>query len=224
MNHLFVPFADNGMGLSRISYTQSMFILGCSNVMRKIPKVSTGIFSNPSPTMTGNAFTNEFLLSDCDAMLLIDADLIFQPQHVDFLFSHDIPFVGGLYPQGKPGLHFPVQFIGDENPFRKHELDNTCSPLVEVKRVARGFTLYKREVFEKMIEAGIAHKYFDEQTHREQHLFWDDLPGGHSEDFRFCDKWRSIGGKVMVDQRIVLQHEKTAIYPIKGTYPENAPC
>lgn len=47
--------------------------------------------------------------------------------------------------------------------------------------------------------------------------FWKTMPGGHSEDFDFCDRWRALGGKILVDQRITAQHEGSVVYPISGT-------
>jgi hypothetical protein len=56
------------------------------------------------------------------------------------------------------------------------------------------------------------------ETGRDQFVFWHPLPGGHSEDFHFCDLWRSAGGRVLVDSRILCKHEGSCAYPIPGTF------
>ena len=145
-------------------------------------------------------------------MLVIDTDEIFSPSHVDLLLSHDLPFISGIYPKKKPGLEFPIVPLSDnQNPFA----DSQPVP-VEVERCARGFLALDRSVFEQI--KPLVPTYTDAETGRTQFLFWKCLQGGHSEDFAFCDLYRSIGGKIMVDRRILTQHEGSAVYPIPGTY------
>jgi len=48
--------------------------------------------------------------------------------------------------------------------------------------------------------------------------YWRTLPGGHSEDKEFCQHWRKLGGKILVDQRLCVQHEGSVLYPIPGTF------
>lgn len=219
---LFFPQLENGMGLTHGGYSNS-FALSCLSVLRE-HDVKLCRLSDPSPTFTGNHAAEVFLNhTDCERMVIIDTDLIFKPEQLGYLLSHSEPFVAGIYPQGKPGLHFALKVMDEEiglSCFAKNPFDKNINPLVEVKRVARGFSNIHRSVFEEMISKGAVKKYLDDASKKEQWEFWKYLPGGHSEDFRLCDDYRSIGGHIYVDQRCVCQHEKTAIYPIKGTYPE----
>lgn len=145
-------------------------------------------------------------------MIIIDTDVVFRPEHLTWLLEHDEPMVFGLYPKKELGLKFPLEWLTDENPFSTALVPH----LVEVKRVARGFSRIHRSVFEKL--APHVAEYFDEQSQSTHREFWKYLPGGHSEDFAFCDLWRFAGGKILVDQRITAQHEGSAVYPILGTF------
>tara|TARA_R110000868_G_scaffold6369_8_gene36287 strand:+ start:192 stop:830 length:639 start_codon:yes stop_codon:yes gene_type:complete len=208
---IFIPIADNGMGLSRTSWAISMFALGLSKVLDKYEVIAQGI-SYPYPDGVMNISTADFLESGAERMLVIDTDEIFNPSHVEILMSHDLPFVSGIYPKKKVGLEFPIMPLESNlTPFA----DGQPVP-VEVARCARGFLNVHRSVFEEMKSS--VSKYVDAETGREQWEFWKKLPGGHSEDFEFCDRYRQFGGKVMVDKRCTAQHEGSCVYPIKGTY------
>lgn len=206
---LFFPIIDNGMGLSRTSWALSM--ISSIGALRAEYDIEFQSISYPYPDGAMNIATQCFLESACDEMIVIDTDVVFDHQHLVWLLSHDVPLVFGLYPKKKPGLEFPVQSIGEENPF-----SIGGDPLVEVARVARGFMRARRAVFEGLKPH--VEKIECAETGREQWVFWKPLPGGHSEDFAFCDLYRKHGGKILVDQRITARHEGSAVYPIPGTY------
>lgn len=199
------------MGLSRTSWAMSMLVASMS-VLRKY-KVDLQSVSFPYPDGAMNIATSEFLESDAQEMIVIDTDIKFEPLHLEMLLSHDLPLVFGLYPLKKPGLEFPVVALdsNDKTPFA-----GDGPPLREVAACARGFMRVHRGVFEALkpnMECVTC-----PQTGRQQSLFWKCLPGGHSEDFAFCNLARLHGYKIMVDSRICAQHEGSAVYPIKGTY------
>lgn len=203
---LFVPIIDNGMGLSRTRWAFSM-IAAFSGRPMALQHVSY-----PYPDGAMNLATADFLESGCEEMIVIDTDIVFTRAQLDHLLSHDEPLIFGVYPKKEIGLNFPCMALdGDvENPFSKE--GDVC----EVARTARGFMRVHRSVFEKMMPH--VEYYQDAQTGRMQYCFWKTLQGGHSEDFFFCDLWRSLGGKILIDKRCSVQHEGTAIYPIAGTY------
>lgn len=209
MKKLFLPIIDNGMGLSRTSWAFSLAV-ACLSSLRNYAVTFQSI-SYPYPDGSMNIATQCFLESGCDEMIVIDTDIIFSPEHLEKLLSHDLPLVFGLYPKKTPGLIFPVMSVGEDNPF-----SNDGPDVVEVARVARGFMRVHRSVFESLKPH--VEKITCSETGRDQWLFWKTLPGGNSEDFAFCDLCREHGIKVMVDQRITTQHEGSAKYPIPGTY------
>lgn len=206
---LFLPIVDNGMGLSRTSWAISL--AGACHTVLKEHDISFCGVSYPYPDGAMNVATEKFLRSDCDEMLLIDTDIIFSPKHVAQLLEHNEPLVFGIYPKKLPGLTFPMEWLGEESPFL-----NNPNPLVEVKRTARGFMRAHRSVFERMADSvPVVPMFVGTGTMRQ---FWQTQPGGHSEDFNFCDRWRALGGRILVDQRITTQHEGTAVYPLPGTF------
>ena len=208
--HLFLPIIDNGMGLSRTSFAFSLAVAAMSAL--RDYKVDIQRISFPYPDGAWNIAAQYFLESGADVILKIDTDIKFEPEHVSMLLSHDEPLVFGLDPKKTSGLEFPVEALDERYPFA----DDGRSDLREVKRCAGGFVRAHRSVFETlkpMVEC-IANP----QDGNPQWLFFKNLPGGHSEDFHFCDLWRSAGGKILVDRRVTTQHEGTALYPIGGTY------
>ena len=207
--HLFFPIADNGMGLSRTSWAFSLAV-ACSGVLRGHELTFQSV-SYPYPDGAMNIASQCFLESGADEMIVIDTDVVFKPNDLSRLLSHELPLVFGLYPKKKPGLEFPVEAIDEKYPFAASQPD-----LVEVKRCARGFMRVHRSVFDDLKPH--VEKISCSETGRDQWIFWKCLQGGHSEDFAFCDLYRSIGGKIMVDRRILTQHEGSAVYPIPGTY------
>ena len=210
--HYFFPIIDNGMGLSRTSWAFSMCVLFQSELFRG-HKITFQSISYPYCDGAMNIATADFIRSDAQEMVVIDTDVLFKVEHVAWLLSHDEPLVFGMYPKKQVGLNFPLEWLTDDNPF---STDPHVNPLVEVKHTARGFGRFKREVFDKLRPH--VETYVDPETQQTESLFWQNMPGGHSEDFRFCSLWRSIGGKVLVDQRCVAQHEGSAVYPIPGTF------
>lgn len=209
---LFFPVIDNGGGNSRTAWGMSMFVLGLSGVLAG-RKVVVKSISYPYPDGAMNIATSHFLDSGCDRMIIIDTDEVFEPWCVSLLLSHDLPFVSGLYPKKCPGLEWPCVPL-DEDPLPFAD-DGRPYPR-EVARCARGFLNLHRDVFIQMQDA--VPDYFCDQTQSQRKLFWRGLPGGHSEDFEFCDRWRILGGKVLVDPRITVLHEGSVSYPIPGTY------
>jgi len=207
---LFIPIIDNGMGLSRTSWALSLAV-ACLTTLRDYSATIQSI-SYPYPDGAMNIATATFLASDCDEMIVIDTDVAFTREHLAMLLSHDEPLVFGLYPKKQPGLEFPVVPLAS----RPLPFHGDGPALREVERCARGFMRAKREVFEKM--KSVVGTYRDAQTQSDEFLFWQNLPGGHSEDFNFCDNWRKLGGKILVDSRICAQHEGSALYPIPGTF------
>lgn len=209
---IFLPIIDNGMGLSRTSWAFSLAV-ACLGVLSK-HEVTLQSISYPYPDGAMNLATASFLESGCDEMLVIDTDVVFSDKLIERLLSHDEPLVFGLYPKKVVGLNFPMEPLdGDEFPF---STSDGRPVLREFKRVARGFMRVNRSVFEAL-KPHVPFEHSDIYG-KESYTFWKVMPGGHSEDYAFCDLYRSIGGKVMVDISCCAQHEGSVVYPIPGTY------
>jgi len=151
-------------------------------------------------------------------MITIDTDESFEPRHVQMLLSHDEPFVAGLYCKKMPGLEWIYAPLDETkgNPFEGDPFNSP--PLVEVARIARGFTSIHRSVFEALEPHCERYIEYASGTGKKEVEYWRTLPGGHSEDFDFCDRYRAIGGRIMVDRRIAVWHHGNIRFPIPETY------
>jgi hypothetical protein len=212
---LFFPILDNGGGTARIGWAVSM-IAAAASVLRKYDLLIESM-AFPYPDGNANIATQYFMESDCDELIFIDIDVVFKPEHLAMLLSHDVPFVAGIYPKKKLGLEFPVVLLDETDPREAFRL-NGSNPLVEVECAARGFYRIKREVFEVLRKHPDVPYYHCIETKRMQHEYWRNAIGGYSDDFNFCRRWREMGGKVWVDKRCLLEHAGNINYPVKGSY------
>lgn len=139
-------------------------------------------------------------------MMFIDADIRFQPESIFRLLHADKDIVGGLYPMKT----LPVRYVVNHVPNGETEGD-----LVEISTLGTGFMMVKRGCIEKMIQHYPQTKYVDSIGIGKQYepfmyaLFDTEIDSaGHylSEDWTFCARWRSMGGKVWADKKIVLNH------------------
>lgn len=202
------------MGLARSAWAHSMLdaaLAGCFNGRN----VVTASISTPYPSAACNIAAHHFLhRTACDEILFIDQDIVFTPQNLAHLLSHEEPYVGGIVPKRVLGLEwaiYPYERLA-EDPFA-----DGVNSLVDAD-CGRGFVRIHRSVFE-VIRPHVA-TYQDEQEEvgGMRHEYFSSKPGGHSEDFAFCELYRKLGGYPKVDQRIVVKHVGSATYPIKGTY------
>ena len=96
----------------------------------------------------------------------------------------------------------------------------------KVKHVATGFMLIKRKTIELMFVKYSSTKYTDdvnflktEKENKYAYALFDcriENNSYHSEDWVFCDRWRKMGGEVLIDVSINLTH--TGIEDYKGSY------
>lgn len=145
-------------------------------------------------TMARNRLAAGFLHSDSDAILWLDADVMFSPRDVNLLLAADKELVGGVYAlkvdplvprPGKPW--FAV--YPERDPKREGDL-------ATVRGVGWGFTLIRREVFERLLPD--ATPYADENGEIIHDFFATEIVDGqyHGEDIAFCSRWRRAGGEV----------------------------
>lgn len=146
----------------------------------------------------------EFLASDCDYLLSIDADLEFPVEALDRLVQHDLDIVAAPYSVKNIPARWAVA-LGDAIP-------TYVKGVLPVRYVPGGFTLIKRRVFEAM--ATDALKFYEEADDKTYYAFY--LPYLHtgesgkqaflSEDFAFCQRARDLGFAVHCDFDVRLNH------------------
>lgn len=169
-----------------------------------------------------NSIASTFINSDCSHLLFIDADIGFNPEDVFKLISHKMDIVCAGYPAklidwhsvyhaARHGVtpnmlhHYASPYIYNRNPTGDH-----YGNLVDVIEAGTGFMLINRTVFEIMSEhvnSYIANQFGSDRVTIKE-FFATSIEDGFllSEDYHFCRKWRSLGGKVYVDKSISLQH------------------
>jgi hypothetical protein len=154
-----------------------------------------------------NLLAAEALRDGFRELLWIDADIVFRPQDVDRLRSHDAPIVCGLYPK-KDATQFACEFPeGTEQvSFGKD------GGLVELRFAGMGFMRTRSEVYAG-IERGesLPRCQFKKSTELVPYFLPMILDDGTarqylSEDYAFCERARRSGFKIVADTAIRLFH------------------
>ena len=159
-----------------------------------------------------NIIAHRFVKSDCDNLMFIDADMSFEPESVIRLlaWNQDKAIVAGAYEARKEGKVYIVSLDsgnGVNGPKGKVTMDE--AGLVRAYRVATGFMMIQRRVFEVLKEAHPEWEHKDTNTDERMYSFFDfkSTPGGYiGEDFNFCDRVREQGMDIWLDPTIKLGH------------------
>lgn len=174
----------------------------------------------PGDSAIGRARNNcvaEFLKSDCTEMLFVDTDLIFSPEHVARIVTHDVDIVGGCYPKKQMELGWVLNAHTDYP-------DPQSDGLHRVRYVGTGFMRIRRSVFERMAAAypELSYEPDSGETGETKHDFFQfgvyrptpDAPGRYlSEDWYFCQRALDMNIPVYADTGIILKHVGKFIYP-----------
>jgi hypothetical protein len=186
-------------------------------------------------TRARNELVRQFLTTDAEYLLFIDADIKFLGKDVLKLLQADKDIICGLYPKkvvdwervdiaAKQGLTNLKDYASSYvvNTLVK-DLDKVIeSPVIEIKHGGTGFMLIKRHVFDVLAphvkdyvvstiptRGGTQHpkikEFFATTIEDESDYFM-------SEDYYFCALWRKHGGKVYADLSIILSHMGTYEY------------
>lgn len=171
-----------------------------------------------------NLLAAHFLRSQASHFLFIDSDITFSADDAIRMLAMDLDVLGGVYPRKLYDFTkiIAAAKLGDPEPVSAG-LQGTTEPVenpvevdmaVEVARLPAGFLMIKREVFTKLLASGLAPKWdpgskvgdIDALTYG---FFESPIENGHltGEDWNFCDKWRTIGGKCFADRVAVLRHD-----------------
>lgn len=151
-----------------------------------------------------NYALRDFLESQCDCMVFVDADVRFDPEDLVRLIRYDRDVVAGVYPKKKDGDDYPVMFIGGEIWIDK-------DGLIEVEGVPTGFLKISRPAAEKVSESAPKFVNQNEETRhtlkisevfKRQITDFTRLGG----DYEFCRRWRSVGGQIFVDPLMRFGH------------------
>lgn len=174
-------------------------------------------------------------LYDFTHMIFIDADTIFEATDVlKFLYS-DEDVLTGPVPIKKLPIEYNIYPIRDEN----NNVTTYKDKFLEADSVGTAFMMIKRTVFEKMFKFYPELKYepyeqsikFLQLGDKEkeylnncyalfdcglnQSIFSDEKSNVKryvGEDYMFCHRWRRIGGKILLDPNVKLNHAGTYVF------------
>lgn len=197
------------------------------------------------PRARNNMIANAMVEPEMTHILFIDADIEWTPTDILKLILADKGIVGGIYPlkhfhwdrllengvlekwqskKASPFLTNVAEEILFQNcllkyNFNRKESDEEGVPvhnnLAEVRHLATGFMMIKREVIECMQKAFPSTKYVDDIGYLTKEgeknafaLFDCSVEQGHyfSEDWMFCQRWINMGGKIYANVNINLTH------------------
>jgi len=196
-------------GLVRAQYLTSLLVSlgaaqGCGIALSH--DMSVG---NSSIALARNACVANALAGGFDDLVFIDDDMSWDPRDLIRLLSYDVPLVGAAGRVKKPEPMFCLETFDGLLPAVG------VSGLVEAKAIGTGFLRLRRDCLHRMARAFADTAYsmrgVDGAAAKNLFMLFE-TASGRSEDYRFCDRWREIGGKVLVDPEIRLSHFGTADY------------
>lgn len=171
-----------------------------------------------------NTLVREFLASDSDRLLFIDADLTFTPQDVRALLDADKDFVGAM-----------VSTKGDPPRGAAKIMRSSCTPvdriwvdqyknlaMYQASFVGAGFLMLTRKCLADMVnmhpetayrdaaDGPISHALFNTGTAHGQFI---------GEDLMFCLRWQKIGGRCWVHTGLTIGHVGTRVFQSEELTP-----
>jgi hypothetical protein len=157
-----------------------------------------------------NKLVARFLASDSSDLVFIDADLSWSPEDLLRLVSFDAPFVAGVYQRkSRTKIDFAVKFGAT--------IGMDAQRLMAVERVGTGFMRLRRDCLERLVAANPGLRLVNPADPADPNfhaLFDTGIVDGQfvGEDFTFCDRWRAIGGQVLIDPAMNFGHHGAAAY------------
>lgn len=144
----------------------------------------------------------QFLKTDYERLMFLDADIEFKPEDVAKLWNLDMDIAVAAYPMKRPDA--PVSAWRGGKLVRLEELG---SDPVEVDFAGTGFMMIHRRVFERLQVLHPEWRYED-GIGEVWAFFQDPVEDGIklSEDYFFCKQAREAGFPVALDPTIRLKH------------------
>ncbi len=206
---IFLPLIDNGHGSIRANFLLSI-LRGFKDRDLHIDR-----FSDSLPSRARNRAAAHFLRETTrDYIWFIDSDIIFDQHHIDMAMQSDEVILAGIYCKKSKGIEPCINTLPGH-------VETECGGYQEIARAGTGFLRIHRSVLEKMKDCGQDNPHWSKHYTNHGADEWDFFQVGvvnHeylSEDWYFCDKARGLGFKVMLDTRIQLRHEGTAVFPLE---------
>lgn len=158
-------------------------------------------------TKARNGLVADFLASDADALLFVDADVVVNADAILRLFALSVgkDITAGIYPRRGSDRKFFLDYHLDE----RGALEFDDNGLLRIQRIGTGFMMIQRHVLETMIAKHPEWAYDNNVTNRTEHAIFDlAIVNGeyYGEDYLFCDRATADGFTVFLDPSISLPH------------------
>jgi predicted O-methyltransferase YrrM len=154
-----------------------------------------------------NQLASDALGAGFTELMWIDSDVVFDPDDVERLRAHNLPFTCGIYPKKGP-REFACEFLPNtpQVRFGRH------GGLAEIRYCGFGFTHIRKEVFvaiHQRFNLPVCNRRFNTALVP----FFQPLvveeptgPWSLSEDYAFCERARQCGFRVQADTSLRLWH------------------
>jgi GT2 family glycosyltransferase len=136
-----------------------------------------------------NTIVRRSLELDCTHLIFLDADMVYPPDTITQLLSHDKDIVGALTFKRWPNFE-PLLFAGDEH--NMYLIDPIPEGVVKVTATGTGCLMIKTSVFDNM-----EYPWFEFSSENGK-------PVG--EDINFCYNAKKVGYEIYVDTTIRTEH------------------
>jgi len=149
------------------------------------------------------------LEGDATHLLFLDYDMEWDADGIERLLTAKVPVIGGSYRVKNAWMRWTAQTREEDGePIGVPRKDGRGF-LIECDCLAMGFTLIRREVFERMRDAA-PDAWYEQGAERVKCWDWfTRIREGrehYGEDYSFCRRWRALGGQLWIDPNITLVH------------------
>ena len=194
----------------------SAFMLSCMALKDTLPSARWRVLQGDShPDRARHRIIADFLESDCDYLVFIDADLKFEARQIESLVKRSRDIICGFYAKKTPG---PPEWVGNAiNPTPDED------GLVVMREAGTGCLVIHRRVFEAIIRAYPELRYQADPNGKrtewavcQSGVFWDPNAKRRrwlSEDWALCWRARSVGFTIYGDPDVVCIHEGSCFFP-----------
>lgn len=150
-----------------------------------------------------NRIVDDFLASDADKLVFIDADVSWPVGSLLKLASHGVDCVAGVYRHKRAEETYPLVWPDESGTVALQAVDG----LLEARFVPAGFWCLTRAAFETFRAFHGERPYSHEGNPGYAWFSNPYRPGAlWGEDTLFCEEYREAGGRVWVDPELTLTH------------------
>ncbi len=166
-----------------------------------------------------NRLMARYLDTDCTHALWLDDDMQFEVGIVGELIRADKDFCAVAGRLKRDELMFAARCQDDHGRDLPIRVD-AASGFLEVTAVGFAFVLLKRDTCVRICQANADLEYVTASGEREVGVFLPQVLNGRwcSEDFSFCQRWKTLGGKIFVGAHLPIGHIGTRNY--SGSWAE----